>query len=110
MLLERLDVFCAWRSRPMGRVLLLLPLAAGLTAFPPGAPAQQAPTSCCDQVRRPFYDAEVEALDLADGAVFMVPSALSDVAGFSSILGGKTLSAQLSDPRFRAKIYTQAVL
>jgi hypothetical protein len=110
MLLGHLDVFGASPTRSIGRVLMIFALMSGLTSLPASVAGQQAPTTCCEQVRPPFYDAEVEALDLADGAVFMVPSALIDVAGFSAILGGKTLSAQLSDPRFRAKIYTQAVL
>lgn len=72
--------------------------------------AQERLIECCDQVRTPFNEAEVEALDLEDGELFMVPTALIDVGGVGALLGGSSLKATLSDPQTRAKVYSEAVL
>jgi hypothetical protein len=40
----------------------------------------------------------------------MVPSALSNVAGFGALLRGRTLAAKLSDPDMRAEVYSEAIL
>ena len=40
----------------------------------------------------------------------MVPSALSNVAGFGALLRGRTLAAKLSDPDMRTEVYSEAIL
>ena len=88
---------------------LTIPGITGLLMTGAMAAAQDMPT-CCDQVRPPFYGAELEALDLSDGELFQIPSALGDVAGVGARLGGASLRSELSDPDLRAAVYSEAVL
>ena len=104
--LGRLSATAGWlvrMARPVG-------LAASLSLMPASLTAQAASEPCCDRIQPPFQDAAVTALELSDGELFMVPSALGDVAGFGALIGGETLSAKLSQPQIRAKVYTQALL
>mgnify|MGYP006429062979 CR=1 FL=1 len=81
-----------------------------LSVMPAASQGQGNAAECCDQLRAPFYNAELTALDLRGGEDFMVPSALSNVAGVGALLSGQTLSAKLSDPEMRAEVYSEAIL